>query len=100
MTSVVFDPLAERELIEAAEFYEGKVQGLGDAFLLEARRALDQLSTAPLSCPRVRGELRRRPLFRFPYSLLYRVAPHSVQIIAVVHQHRGPRFLAKRLRGV
>ncbi len=97
--SVRVDPLAGRELADAADYYDEQSQGLGDVFLLEVARALRQLSEVPLSCPIVQDQLRRRPLFRFPYSVLYRVAADQVQVVAVIHQRRGPKYIAKRLRG-
>jgi len=96
--NVRFAPLARRELADAAAYYDSKGESLGDALLLEVGKALQHLSTAPLSCPVLKGEIRRRPLFRFPYSILYRIVGRSVQIVALIHQRRGPRYLAARLR--
>jgi plasmid stabilization system protein ParE len=99
LKNVFIDPLAERELADAADYYDTLSNGLGDALLIETGRAFRQLSKAPLSCPIVRGAIRRRPLFKFPYFILYRVTEGSLQIIAIVHQRRGPRYIAARLRG-
>ena len=98
MKNVRFDPLAKRELADAADYYDTKGPGLGDALVLEVRKALKQLSLVPLSCPILKGQIRRRPLFRFPYSILYRVEGAFVQIVAIIHQRRGPRYIAARLR--
>jgi hypothetical protein len=35
---VVFNDLAELELIEAVDYYEGEAAGLGEAFLVEVER--------------------------------------------------------------
>ncbi len=35
MTTFVFLPQAEEEMLEAAEFYESKLPGLGSAFLAD-----------------------------------------------------------------
>jgi len=67
---VRIDALARRELADGADYYDEHAEGLGTAFLLEVAGALRQLSEAPRSCPILQGQLRRRPLFRFPYSLL------------------------------
>jgi len=95
---VRFTPLARRELADATDYYDSKGENLGDALLLEVGKALQHLSVAPLSCPVLRGEIRRRPLFRFPYSILYRVAGRSIQIVALIHQRRGPKYIGARLR--
>ncbi|WP_089729300.1 type II toxin-antitoxin system RelE/ParE family toxin [Candidatus Thiosymbion oneisti] len=100
MKNVRFDPLAEHELAGAVGYYDDKGPGLGDGLLTEVSTALHQLSGAPFSCPVVYGELRRKPLFRFPYSFIYRIVNHEVQIVAVMHRRRGPVYVAERLRGV
>lgn len=51
MKNVYIDPLAQRELADAADYYDTLSNGLGDALLLELGRALRQLSNTPLSCP-------------------------------------------------
>ncbi len=99
MKNVCIDSFARGELEDGTHYYDEQSLGLGDAFLAEVNRALMQLAEAPRSCPVVRGEIRRRPLFRFPYSLLYRVVDdHQVQIVAVMHQSRGPEYITSRLR--
>ncbi len=99
MKNVRFTPLAGRELADAAAYYGSKGEDLADAFLFEVGKALQHLSAAPLSCPVLRAEVRRRPLSRFPYSILYRVVGRSTQVVAFIHQRRGPKYLAARLRG-
>jgi plasmid stabilization system protein ParE len=97
--NVRFDPLAKRELADTAAYYDSKQENLGDALLLEVGKALRQLSSAPLSCPILKKDIRRRPLFRFPYSIFYRAKRGEVEILAIVHQRRGPKYIAERIRG-
>ena len=44
-----FDPAAQRELSEAAEFYDTEDPGLGDAFLDAVDRAFKQIRAFPES---------------------------------------------------
>lgn len=97
MTRIGFDPLAQAELLEAVARYDETAVDLGDALVEETSRVLEQLTSFPLSAPLWSGELRRRPLFRFPYSLIYLVEGDLVYVVAVLHQSRGPRYLAGRL---
>jgi plasmid stabilization system protein ParE len=90
--------LARLEVAEAAGRYDEVSPDLGDALVEEFGTALRQLSEFPLSTPVVMGEIRKRPLFRFPYSIFYRVKMDEVHVIAFVHQHRGPIHLADRLQ--
>src|SRR5258708_6741222 len=96
MKSAVFHRLAERELEEAVEDYEGERRGLGEAFLLEIERAISFLDRYPRAAPRV-GRVRRFVLPRFPYSLIYRQpATGQIRILAVAHHKRRPRYWAGR----
>jgi plasmid stabilization system protein ParE len=70
---ISFNPLAERELNEAAQYYEVESPDLGAAFLTEVERAYTLLTEYPESGPVVRGAVRRRVLPRFPYALLYSI---------------------------
>jgi toxin ParE1/3/4 len=47
VTNVVFHPLAEQELAEAASFYEARATGLGSDFLREVERMLTQIVANP-----------------------------------------------------
>jgi toxin ParE1/3/4 len=90
--------LARLEIAEATGRYDEVSPVLGDALVDELHTALQQLAEFPLSTPLIRGEIQKRPLFRFPYSIFYREKGGEVQVIAFVHQHRGPEHLAERLQ--
>ena len=47
MTGVVFHPLAEQELLEAADFYETRAVGLGNDFIREVEHMLAQIVASP-----------------------------------------------------
>jgi hypothetical protein len=47
VTSVSFNQLAERELNDAAHYYELESSGLGEAFLAEAQRCCDAILEQP-----------------------------------------------------
>ena len=96
MRSLSFHPLADDELIEAVRFYERRAAGLGRSFLIEVRSALDRILVDPESAPIVHGTLRGKPLRRFPYTLLYRLQPDWIRVLAVMHQRRSPeRFFGR-----
>jgi plasmid stabilization system protein ParE len=97
VTKVAFDPLAEAELGEAVAYYDGISSELGDALLEETDRVVEQLLEFPLSVPVWREDLRRRPLFRFPYALVYRIDGELIYVVAVLHQARGPNHIARRV---
>ena len=66
---VTFNELAERELNDAAQYYEREGRGLGEAFIREVRRCTDVIVEHPQAGPVVLGTIRRRLCQRFPYAL-------------------------------
>ncbi len=87
-----FHRLASEELGEAFNFYELESAGLGAAFLSLVERAPTQLEQFPESAPVVRGDIRKKPIGRFPYSLLFRIRGDEVRVLAVMHQSRRPFY--------
>ena len=97
MTPITFHPDAEGEVAEAAQYYEGRLPGLGFGLLDEVEQALDQIATDPEACQRVGRRARRKPLWRFPYNLVDAVYPDRIRLVAFAHQKRRPYYGRKRL---
>ena len=78
---VTFNELAERELNDAAHYYELEQSGLGGAFITDIQRCTQAIEAYPLAGPIVLGTIRRRLCQRFPIRTpLYRWrerTPHS-----------------------
>ena len=91
-----FHRLAERELNEAAQYYDGETTGLGLSFIREVERCLQQIIENPHGSPAIQGTVRRRLLRRFPYGLLYKVRSDSVRILAVMNLKRRPMYWVGR----
>src|SRR5436190_21090547 len=79
-----FHRLADRELNEAAQYYDLENPGLGSAFLEEVDRCLQSIEDHPEAGMILRGSVRRRLLRRFPYALLYTMKPTGIRILAVM----------------
>jgi len=95
---ITFHPGADTEIIEAAQYYEAHMHGLGSDFLGEIERGLDQISANPEACQRIASRARRKPLWRFPYNLIDAVYPDRIRIAACAHQKRRPFYWRKRLK--
>jgi plasmid stabilization system protein ParE len=91
-----FNPLEERELNDAAQYYEVETPGLGLAFISEVERACERILEWPDSAPIIRGRVRRRLLHRFPYALLYSLDSQVVRILAVMNLKRRPTYWVGR----
>lgn len=87
---------AEQEMFDAARYYELQAPGLGQDFLEKVEIVLREIETSPDCWPIVQNDIRRRLISRFPYSLLYRIDPEEVVILAVMHQKRHPSYWLSR----
>lgn len=89
---VVYHPAAVEELVQAAQFYDAKVAGLGADFLDEVDRVIGDLINAPQRHAVVQGDARRCMLRRFPYGLYYRQVGGDLRILAIKHHSRHPDY--------
>jgi toxin ParE1/3/4 len=94
---VSFNELAERELNEAAQYYEQERPGLGAAFIAEVERCTASVLEFPQSSPVVLGEVRRTRCRRFPYGLLYTIKENELRILAVMNLRRRPAYWVGRV---
>jgi plasmid stabilization system protein ParE len=93
---VTFHRLAERELNDAAKYYEIECLGLGSSFLQEADRCLRLIEEHPEAGAAFHGAVRRRILRRFPFALLYKSSLDGVRILAVMNLKRHPTYWVGR----
>ena len=91
-----FHRLADRELNEAAQYYDLENPGLGAVFVAEVDRCLQSILAAPEAGAILRGTVRRRLLRRFPYALLYKIKPTGIRILAVMNLRRRPTYWVGR----
>jgi plasmid stabilization system protein ParE len=94
---LIYHPEAERELVEATLFYEGKAPGLGDRFLREFEAAIAAILDAPDRWRVIEGEVRRHLMRRFPYGVYYRTEGDEVRILILKHHSRHPDSWKDRL---
>jgi len=93
---ISFHPWAEQELNETARYYHTRRSGLGAAFLDEVEKAIAQITTNPAAVPVIRGDVRRKLVRRFPYSILYAVRGNTLRILAIANQKRRPFYWSGR----
>jgi plasmid stabilization system protein ParE len=86
---------ADEELKAAAIFYETREAGLGDNFLSRVTEAFESIIAQPSAGTIITGEIRRRLLRQFPYSV-YRIETDRIVIIAVAHWSRRPGYWKER----
>ena len=99
---VRIEPEAEAELGEAALWYENHRTGLGSDFLGRVDLALSRLNRWPRAGGAVPGlpvelDVRRVPVDRYPYHLIYLLATDVIRILAVAHDRRMPGYWRSRI---
>jgi plasmid stabilization system protein ParE len=94
---LIHHPDAEKELIEAALFYERRVPTLGAQFLDAADRAIRAIQEAPGRSGIIEADVRRYLMPRFPYAIYYRILPDHLRILAFKHHSRHPDYWRYRL---
>jgi len=82
--------MAETELADAAAWYEEQGPGLGADFFDAFDAALAAIRRNPFQYQIVEEEIRRAPLRRFPYSVMYAVSDDELLILSCFHGHRDP----------
>ncbi len=95
---LTFDPAAERDLLEAVEFYDLERPSLGQLFLDRVEAALQQIVAYPQGAPAALGQPRKFVLDGFPYSIMYWLDESGVVVSAVAHQSRRLFYWQNRQR--
>jgi len=91
-----FHPEAVAEALGAARWYRQRNPDAAGAFLAELERALLRIAEAPEGWPVIELGRRRFVLRRFPFSIVYRVRPGQVEVLAVAHGRRRPGYWRDR----
>jgi len=98
---VVVRPEVERDMAEAAAWYDARREGLGAEFREEVIQVLDALASNPLLNSRhhPRRNIRWRYPERFPYRVIYEVIEEEkiVVVAAVLHAARHDRHWKQRI---
>ena len=89
-------PGARQDLAEGRDWYAEYSLTTAERFLNEIDRALDLIREAPERWPLFRLGMRRYVLSSFPYSIVYRTTPQSIDVYAVAHAKRRPTYWRKR----
>ena len=85
-------PLAQSDVIEAAQYYNAKESMLAVEFLDAVDVAVEEIRESPERWAKVRGDVRSRSVRRFPYSLEYQVINGEIWILVVRQHSRNPDY--------
>jgi hypothetical protein len=97
MVRADFHRLADRELNEAAQYYDLRNPWAGILLPRGGRpTGACSIEDQPEAGAILRGSVRRRLLRRFPYALLYKIKPGGIRILAVMNLKRRPTYWVRR----
>ena len=94
---VEFIPEALREIDDAFEWYLQRSVQAAEAFVRETTSAFALIASSPTVWPRFEAGTRRYVLRKFPYSVIYHEIPGGIEVVAVAHHKRRPRYWRRRL---
>lgn len=94
---VTLHPAAERDIEQAAEFYEREGSAaLAARFVLEFRADSTLLQQHPeMGSPRA-AERRGLSMNVFPYTVIYRSTSDEIKVLVVKHDRKRPSYGASR----
>jgi len=87
---LIVRPEAEAEMADAFGWYEDRVPGLGDAFLLCVDAVFHAARRNPRQFPQVHRVIRRALVRRFPYEVFFVEDVEGVVVLSVFHAKRNP----------
>ena len=87
-----FSEDAYKDLAESELHYNNEQFGLGEEFLDEVFSGILHISDDPSIWQKAHKELQRYSLKRFPFKIIYRVQDDAIQIIAINHNKRHPKY--------
>lgn len=91
-------PEAALEHEEQVAYYEARAAGLGRRYHAAFRSAALRVCEAPHRYKVVRPpDIRRISLSGFPFSIIFRELVGIVQVLAVAHHRKRPRYWTGRL---
>jgi hypothetical protein len=71
--------------------------GLGTEYLAEVERTITAITSHPKAAQKVKQDIRRRLLKRFPFGILYVATVDEIVVLAVMHLRRRPGYWQDRL---
>ena len=93
-----FHPVAEADHLESIAYYESRSSGLGAAYLAQFEETMEYVCEAPHRHPiEAAPDIRRVGMKRFPFNIIYREKSGRVEVLAVAHHRRRPRYWLGRV---
>ncbi len=96
MKQLSFHPAVANEIKGSYNWYEYKLEGLGDKFLSELEDGFSAIQNFPDTWATFQYGFKRYILNRFPFSIIYKTTDKDIFIVAVMHNSRKPYYWLNR----
>lgn len=91
-----FHPEAEKELLEATNYYNECQDKLGIEFAKETYKSIKNILLFPKAWTPLSSNTRRYLINRFPYGIIYQITEKEIFIIALMQLNRKPKYWEDR----
>ena len=93
---ILYHKRALSDACEAADYYDTKSEGLGDAFIAELENAILAAGERPERNPPHTPRFRRCNLKVFPYHFYYEIHVGFIRVVVIKHNNRNPAYGIRR----
>jgi plasmid stabilization system protein ParE len=95
---VEFLKSAKLDIQHANTWYNLQRKNLGHKFISEIDEIHSRLESNPKQFPKIRKDIRKATLKRFPYCIFFIIKSNRVRIFAIFHNSRNPIIWKERLK--
>ena len=93
---LLINPFAELELIQAKGNYNLLKEDLGERFVKEIDKTINNINKNPFQFPIEKKEIRKAVISNFPFVIFFYVVNSTINVFAVFHTSRNPMIWKKR----
>lgn len=95
---IIIKAEARAEIINAFEWYESQLAGLGTKFKSELEYYLKRIQSNPELFQNVYKDFQHAVLKKFPFRIFFTINGTTIFIFGVFHTKRNPQIIARRIR--
>ncbi len=91
--TIEFLPRARKELLDAWDWYDDRWAGLGDRFMREVEKKLEQIGKTAYRYTERRKGFRETKINVFPYLIIYRIQKQKkiIAVSSIFHTSGNPK---------
>ena len=93
---VEFLPDVNDDVLEAFDWYESQLSGLGNQFMVAVDAAIHQVEREPELFQKVYKVIRKCNTKRFPFGIFFTLNKNLITVIAITHLARHPKTWKQR----